>query len=416
MNTTDTAHLLPPAKTARAASLAWYPSDRLQLVAYLTVGIGYLLAVLTAQSLAVPGFALLTVTNLGWLWLFYHLCTAETSARANLLIALTMMALALGTAASIWLGLGLDWLLPVITVSVLTMIYPPRQALPFSVVLYLSMVGLLTLAGGTFSSKALLLNQIQLVPAFLFTYLFTIVMRQQHEQRARAEALVAQVEEAHAQLRAYTDQVEELAITRERNRMAREIHDTLGHYLTVVAVRLETAIKLEARGDAGLRAELVEARRMASECLAEVRRSVAALRPVDPTSASLDDALARLVAEFQAAAPAVAVALDVEGAVGSLAPPPRLALYRCAQEALTNTRKHADATKVLVRVRADERAVELTVLDNGKGADSSADGHAPGFGLLGMGERIALLGGTAQAGPDAAHGWRVEVRVPLGET
>ncbi len=390
----------------------WYPSARLQLAAYIAIAVGYLLGVLTAHHLEVPQFVLLTAINLGWLALFHRLCTSETDNRENLLLALGMSALSLLVAASVCIGLGFDWLMPVVTVSVIAMLYPLQTAVPFSVVIYLGTVIPLFVVDGPFGPTAFD-NQIQLAPGFIFVYVFSIVLRQQQIQRARAEALVAEIEEAHQQLRAYADQVEELTITRERNRMAREIHDTLGHYLSLLAVQLETALKLEERGDRGLHSELVEARRVASECLAEVRRSVAALRPVDPTASSFSDALARLVSEFQSAAPETAVALDVEGVEQSLAPELRVALYRCAQEALTNIRKHAEATKVLVRVRADEDAAELTVLDNGAGGIATANGHDSGFGLLGMRERIALLGGTATAGPDPGRGWRVEVRVPL---
>jgi signal transduction histidine kinase len=248
-----------------------------------------------------------------------------------------------------------------------------------------------------------------------------VVLQRQQGLRARAEALTAEVsaakaelEEANAQLRRFSQQVEELTVTRERNRMAREIHDTLGHYLTILAVKLETATQLEARADPRLRAELGEARRVASECLNEVRRSVTALRPADPTAASLEEALRRLVREFVAAAPDVEVALDVEGPAQELAPELRVALYRCAQEVLTNVRKHARATNVLLRVRVDPRAVELTALDNGVGSAAAA-GARTGFGLVGMRERIALLGGTITAAAEPEHGWRVELRVPLAD-
>src|SRR5262249_23727022 len=207
-------------------------------------------------------------------------------------------------------------------------------------------------------------------------------------------------------LQAYANEVEELAVTRERNRMAREIHDTLGHYLTLLAVQLETATKLHERCDPRLRDELAEARRVASECLAEVRRSVAALRPADPTAVSLTAALERLAAELEAVAPETEVVLDLEGPAQELPPELRLALYRCVQESLTNIRKHAQATKVLVRLRVDMAQAELVVLDNGIGAESSADGHEPGFGLLGMRERIALLCGTAKSTPEPGRGWR----------
>jgi signal transduction histidine kinase len=396
--------------------IAWTPGDKLELTAYIAVAIGYLMGVLTAAHLNVLTFALLTAGNLAWLVLFRRCIAEESSERECFLAALGMCAVSLAITLSIIVGVGFDWLLPVVTIAILAMAYPPRLALPFCLVLYLGTVVPLVVADGPFGLKNAFQDQIQLAPAFAFTYIFGMVMRQQQLQRARAEALVREIEVAHDQLRAYADQVEELTITRERNRMAREIHDTLGHYLTVLAVQLETAIKLEERHDAGLHGELVEARRVASECLMEVRRSVAALRPVDLTGTSFEGALEHLVAEFQTTAPGAEVALDVEGATQALAPELRLALYRCAQEALTNIRKHAAASKVLVRVRVDDAAAELTVLDNGQGASSRADGHAPGYGLLGMTERIALLGGTARASAEPGRGWRVEVRVPLGES
>ncbi len=91
-------------------------------------------------------------------------------------------------------------------------------------------------------------------------------------------------------------------------------------------------------------------------------------------------------------------------------------LYRCAQEALTNIRKHAHATKVLLRLSTSdehEGQVELTVLDNGLGGAPEREQSASGYGLLGMRERVALLDGTLQAGPQPGHGWRVDVVLPL---
>jgi signal transduction histidine kinase len=224
---------------------------------------------------------------------------------------------------------------------------------------------------------------------------------------------VVELEAAQRQLRAYAAESEELAVTRERNRMAREIHDTLGHYLTILAVQLETALKMEEHGDARLYSELVKARHAAAECLAEVRRSVSALRPADLTTLTLPAALTRLVAECEALDPTIEVALDIEGADDALNLEQRLALYRCAQEALTNVRKHAAATKALIRLRVDERLADLTILDNGRGAEESAHVNSPGFGLLGIRERIALLGGSASAQREPDKGWRVQVTLPL---
>ena len=175
---------------------------------------------------------------------------------------------------------------------------------------------------------------------------------------------------AHTRLQAYSAQVEELSAIRERNRIAREIHDTLGHALTLLAVQLETATQLEARGDPRLHEELLEARQVAKACLTEVRHSVEALRPDDASAGSLPEQLRRLVAEFATTVPRTRITLDLEEATHPLSPDLCLTLYRCAQEALTNIRKHAHATKVLLRLcttDGPEGQVELTVLDNGQG-------------------------------------------------
>jgi len=82
---------------------------------------------------------------------------------------------------------------------------------------------------------------------------------------------------------------------------------------------------------------------------------------------------------------------------------------------LTNIRKHAHASKVLLRLRTEEQQVELMVLDNGQGGASQTEASPPGFGLLGMRERVELLGGRMQAGSEPGRGWRVEVVLPRGK-
>src|SRR5262249_14170584 len=153
---------------------------------------------------------------------------------------------------------------------------------------------------------------------------------------------------AHTQLQEYSAQIEEIAAIRERNRIAREIHDTLGHSLTILAVQLETATRYEARGDPGLHEELLEARRVAKACLTDVRHSVEALRPDDASAGPLQERLRRLAAEFATTCRQTAIALDLDEATHPLSPDLSTTLYRCAQEALTNIRKHAHATKVLL--------------------------------------------------------------------
>ncbi len=409
---------MAPQPTAAGAPVVrpWDSYPLMDIAAYAAVAAGYLLGVLSARQVTLPGFVLFTAGNLLWIWIFRVMTHCDEGDVRTLRFACAAVAVTGGVLATAHLGQSFDWLLPIVTVGVLGTTLTERRAIALALITWTVTAASLAWLDSPFQaghSQTFVQDQITLLPAFVFCFAFSFVVRKEQQQRARAEALVMQLEEAHAQLRAHADQVEELAVTRERNRMAREIHDTLGHYLTLLAVKLETALKLEERNDARLHDELAEARRVAAECLSEVRRSVAALRPADPTAASFSAALTHLAHEFEATVPETEVVLDVEGPAQALQPETRVALYRCAQESLTNIRKHAHASKVLVRLRVDGECAELTVLDNGAGAASGEDGHEPGFGLLGMRERIALLGGTVSARPEPGRGWRVDARVPI---
>jgi signal transduction histidine kinase len=393
------------------------PGSLINLLGYGTALAGYIFTILATRSLTAPLFLAFTAANVLWFACFAILTSYESD-RMEYLAHLLLLGLAVTTIwadALIFAGLALDWLLPIVTIVVFLLVYPTRAAIIASVAIAVITMLLVMIASITHgvSSSQILQDQITLLPAFLYAFTFPFFMRQQQQQRRRAEELVAQLEEAQTQLRAHADQVEELAISRERNRMAREIHDTLGHYLTILAVQLETALKLEEHGDPRLHDELVEARRAAAECLAEVRQSVSALRPTDLSRATLTEALARLVREFAAALPVTEIVLDAEGEVDTLAPEIRVTLYRCVQEALTNIRKHAHATKALVRLRVANNRAELTILDNGRGDMNGVQESPSGFGLQGIRERIALVGGSVTAGAEPGGGWRVEATLPL---
>jgi signal transduction histidine kinase len=388
---------------------------------------GYFVTLLTASHLTFAGVFWLTAGNVLWLALYTYMITRKITDRTYLLLLAAMTAVALLVVLASLLSGGLDWLLPVLMIGVISGVFPWRWSLFASLAMWLFTSAVIYFHNNPYAFTRLDGNSLQgpisLLPAFVFPFCFALIVRQHQVERERAETLLAQLNDAHRQLLAHASEAEDLAIAHERNRMAREIHDTLGHYLTVLAVQLETAIKLEERTDARLRDDLVEARGIVAQCLAEVRHSVAALRPTDLTATSLPEALRRLVAESEARLPDTIVTLDIEGPVEQLAPETHTALYRCAQEALTNVRKHAAASNVLVRLRVspspDDGAgrVELTVLDNGRGADAgpqAADAHQRGFGLLGMRERLALLGGDVSSGAEPGRGWRVEVQIPLG--
>lgn len=201
----------------------------------------------------------------------------------------------------------------------------------------------------------------------------------------------------------------ERAAERERERVAREIHDVLAHTLSALAVQLEaTRVLAERRpGDPGVAEAIGRSHRLAREGLDEARRAVGALRG---EAAPGPDELPTLVREFQEES-AIPCHLVVEGSPAALQPDVRLALYRTAQEALTNVRKHAHPAEVTVRLVYRGGHAELTVEDHGGAASPPAPPHPGGHGLTGIRERAALLGGTLEAGP-VPDGFRVRLEVP----
>lgn len=237
------------------------------------------------------------------------------------------------------------------------------------------------------------------------------------QQQARAEqrksqALLAELREAHRQLQEYAGRVEELAVSEERNRLAREMHDTLGHRLTVAAVQLEGAQRLIASDPERASRMAGTVRDQVREALAELRRTVATLRAPLEAGLSLRPALARLARGFtEATGLPVHVALPDE--VPPLPDEQHHALYRAAQEALTNVQRHAQAHAVWLELRRAGGAVELRVADDGAGMPADAEEH--GFGLRGMRERAEQLGGTVTVGPRAGGGTDLTVRLPLPE-
>jgi signal transduction histidine kinase len=146
----------------------------------------------------------------------------------------------------------------------------------------------------------------------------------------------------------------------------------------------------------------------------EVRNAVAALRPTGLAALSFAEAVRQLGKAFERNAEGPALTLDLETELPPLSPDISVALYRAVQETLTNIRKHAQASKVLVRLRYEDGTIELLVLDNGKGvAQNTTERHGEGFGLVGLRERIELLGGQVSYGPAEQGGYRVTVRVPV---
>jgi signal transduction histidine kinase len=196
------------------------------------------------------------------------------------------------------------------------------------------------------------------------------------------------------------------AAAEERARLAREVHDVLAHTLSALSVQIQGArMLLEQRpGDPRALAAMERAQRLVAAGIEETGQAVAALRG---EGLAMPDALRRLAEEFQRES-RVRCRLDLDDGPLSLSPDASLTIYRTAQEALTNIRKHADAFEVSIGLRRRDGRAELTIADRGAPRPSLA---STGYGLLGIRERAKLLGGELDAGP-TADGFRVRLSVP----
>jgi signal transduction histidine kinase len=248
--------------------------------------------------------------------------------------------------------------------------------------------------------------------ALAFVVIFVQGAVRERQARAQVERLAAELGDANRQLRAYAAQAEKLATAQERNRMAREIHDGLGHYLTAINMQVQAGRAVLEHDRSRAFDALDKAQGLAKEGLAEVRRSVASLRASPLDNRSLLDAIGVQVDECRAAG--VATALTVRGETCALSPQIELALYRAAQEGLTNICKHAQASSAEVvvdylDVTPQGGVMRLAVHDSGVGSDDPGGG----FGLIGVRERMHMLGGKVRVETAPGEGFTLAIELPV---
>jgi signal transduction histidine kinase len=230
-------------------------------------------------------------------------------------------------------------------------------------------------------------------------------------RRQRGQAIA----ERDATRRAMTDTLREQAATQERARIARELHDVVAHHVSMVAVQAETARLTTPGMPPEGQARLAAIGDTARDALTEMRRLLGVLR----TDAGGDaerapqPGLDRLDELLDGAREAgTSVRLTVRGDAVGLSPGVDLTAYRLVQEALTNARRHAPGAEVEVEVHYGEDAVRLRVRDSGPGPAGSPHG---GHGLVGMHERVAMVGGRLRVGPGDGGGFVVEAELPIRE-
>jgi signal transduction histidine kinase len=217
--------------------------------------------------------------------------------------------------------------------------------------------------------------------------------------------------ELTAQLEATRRELAEQAVLTERRRIARDVHDFVGHGLAAVMLQITSARHVLHRDPAAAEEALRSAEEVGRHSMRELRRTVALLRSDDEGAVAPPVPSAAEVPALvdHARAGGLAVGLDVRGDLTRIAPSVGLALYRITQEALANAARHAPHARSVVDIEVADGRVSLVADTSGPVASTRSE---PGYGLVGMRERATALGGELTAGP-TREGWRVSCRLPL---
>jgi signal transduction histidine kinase len=235
------------------------------------------------------------------------------------------------------------------------------------------------------------------LPMFIAGMIFIVIFTQ----------MAVDEEKARKEVERLVDELEDLTITRERNRLAREIHDGLGHYLTAILMQIQAARAVMLRSPEKAEFSMEKAQALAQDALTEVRQSVGTLRSTNEQIQPLPELIEKLI--HDGAESGIPVHLTVLGTPRVLAPASHLTIYRAAQEGINNARKHSRASEIWVDL--DFREISTTgicIRDNGMGAED----FNGGFGLIGLEERVRLLNGYFDISSNKNEGVQLEVRVP----
>jgi signal transduction histidine kinase len=268
--------------------------------------------------------------------------------------------------------------------------------------------------------------------SFYGTAASAIIMQNMITERYRRNRLLTELtqahqelSEAHQRLAETATQEQELAVLREWNRLAREMHDTLGHALVLVTVKLEIAQRLRERNPERSNAELTATQQIVRESMNELRASIANLRSPTLEHEPVSQALTRATRDM-AQRTGVLVTYDLEADTEELPEQVEETLWKVGQEAIANIEKHAQANNVYLHMSRCDGRVHMRIEDdgiglpphcsqhkaNGQTAYISPSGH---YGLSGMTERIERIGGTLSLKPGTERGTVVEVVLPLVE-
>lgn len=239
---------------------------------------------------------------------------------------------------------------------------------------------------------------------------------EKESKEARTNALVKELHDSRKRIELLLSQVV-IAEEAERKRIAAEVHDSLAQSLVSALVRVQTCQSMMQKNDSGIEQELESLRKMMADIIKESRQIIFNLRPSTLDDLGLIPTLEHYLKKFETET-GIKTSISAERSDRQISAPVETALYRIVQESLNNVKKHAGATAVKVQFKTNHEKLSLIISDNGKGFNADAlpnaslDGES--VGILGIKERVALLGGELQIEAVEGQGCKVTIAIPLG--
>ena len=251
-----------------------------------------------------------------------------------------------------------------------------------------------------------ILNILELVNVVMYIVFLIVTLRYQMDETARIMRLNEELTEANIMLEDYSKKSAEMAQTQERNRLAREIHDTIGHVLTGIVTGLEACLLLlDARPDLA-RAQIEAIQATARQGMKDVRSSVRALRPDALLRLQFNEAIEQMIDDM-CRSTGILFEYICEDSLSNLAADEEDVIYRILQESITNSVRHGHPTRINIRIERHDKQILIRIEDNGVGCKEL---HR-GFGLTHMQERLNMLGGSMTV--DGSGGFIVKATIPL---
>jgi signal transduction histidine kinase len=243
------------------------------------------------------------------------------------------------------------------------------------------------------------------IGGLFFIMIFTQVAVGEEQARHEVNRLIGDLEAANVRLREFATQVEDLAITKERNRLAREIHDGLGHYLTTIYMQIQASMAVMPNDPETATRMMEKAQNLSQEALQEVRRSVSSLRSEEDLP--VPTRIEKLLQDGESSG--LQTAFKMIGKPRELDSKKSVTLFRAAQEGFSNTRKHAQASNFTITLDySDPQNVRMTLQDDGRGTNTIEGG----FGLIGLRERLNLVEGNCEIFTSKGEGFTLQITIP----